>query len=123
MSAESKVEVFYNSACPVCRAGVNAQRGMENTCEIEWIDVRADQHAVRDLGVDLELVRERLYVRDAEGRTQVGADAFLALWRQTPRLRWLAKFIAFAPVASFARWVYDAFARRLYAWNRRKGRW
>jgi predicted DCC family thiol-disulfide oxidoreductase YuxK len=123
MSEKSKAKVFYNSACPVCRTGVNAQQGMMNACEIEWVDVHSDPHAVNDLGVSIEDVRERLYVRDAEGRTQVGADAFAALWRQTPGLRWLGRIAAIPLVASPARRAYDLFAQRLYAWNRRKGHW
>ena len=80
-------------------------------------------HGLRALGVDIEAVREKLHVRDADGRVQVGADAFGALWSRTRGLRWLARLLAFPRVRAFAQYAYDVFARRLYRWNRRHGRW
>jgi predicted DCC family thiol-disulfide oxidoreductase YuxK len=123
MSADAKSTVYYNSACPVCRSGIAAQQSMMSACEIAWIDVHTDPHAVDELGVALDDVRERLYVRDTDGRLQVGADAITTLWRQTPGLRWLGRFGALPLIGSLAQRLYDAFARRLYAWNRRLGRW
>ena len=123
MSGAGRTTVYYNSACPVCRSGVAAQQGAMGACEIEWIDVHANPEAVHALGVDIEAVREKLYVRDADGRVQVGADAFATLWSRTRRLRWLARILAFPRVRAFAQYAYDAFAHRLYRWNRRHGRW
>lgn len=123
MSEGGKTTVYYNSACPVCRSGVAAHQGAMAACEIEWIDVHANPEAVRALGIDIEAVREKLHVRDADGRVQVGTDAFGALWSRTRGLRWLARLLAFPRVRAFAQYAYDAFARRLYRWNRRHGRW
>ena len=123
MSDTDKTTVYYNSACPVCRSGVAAQQGAMGACEIEWIDVHANPEAVRALGIDIEAVREKLHVIGADGRVQVGADAFAALWSRTRGLRWLARLIAFPRAHALAQRAYDAFARRLYRWNRRHGRW
>lgn len=123
MSDTGKATVYYNSACPVCRSGVAAQQGAMGACEIEWIDVHANPDAVRALGIDIEAVREKLYVREADGRVHVGADAFGALWSRTRGLHWLARLLAFPRVRALAQRTYDAFARRLYRWNRRHGRW
>lgn len=122
MSDSGKTTVYYNSACPVCRSGVAAQQGAMAACEIEWIDVHANPDAVRELGIDIEAVRERLHVRDAEG-VKVGADAAAALWSHTRGLRWLAWLLANDRIRAVAQRAYDAFARRLYRWNRRHGRW
>ena len=37
----SKVSVYYNSACPVCNAGIGAQRRRMQSCnvDVEWIDI------------------------------------------------------------------------------------
>lgn len=125
MSEASKPQVFYNSACPVCKAGVDSQRADMQACgiDVEWIDVHAQPDTVTQVGASLEEVRERLYVKDEQGNIRVGADAFAELWRRTPKQRWLAR-IAQAPLLRpLSRWLYDAFARRLYRWNRRKGHW
>lgn len=122
MSDDGKVVVYYNSACPVCRSGIGLQQGAMGACEVEWIDVHAHPEAVDELGVDLEAVRERLHVRDVDG-VKIGADAAAALWSRTRGLRWLARLLALPRVRAVAQRAYDAFARRLYRWNRRNGRW
>lgn len=125
MSDTPRPQVFYNSACPVCKAGVESQRADMQACgiDVEWIDVHAQPDAVDQVGASLEDVRERLYVRDEHGNVRIGADAFSELWRRTPGQRWLAG-IAQAPLLR-PLWhrLYNVFARQLYRWNRRKGHW
>jgi predicted DCC family thiol-disulfide oxidoreductase YuxK len=123
VDAGAHATVYYNSACPVCRNGVAAQQGIMSACEVEWVDVHTDPDAVRALGLDLEAVRERLVVREADGALRIGADAFSALWVRTPGLGWLARLLMRPRLRALAQRAYDAFARRLYRWNRRKGRW
>ena len=74
-------------------------------------------------GLTLEHVRRHLYARDASGTLHRGADAFAILWKATPGRRWLGRLIALPVVRPLARASYDWFADRLYAWNRRHGRW
>lgn len=118
-----KAAVYYNSACPVCRAGIEWEEGRASSCGIEWIDVHHAPDAVADVGAGLEDVRERLHVRDAEGRVLVGADAVAFVMGTRPGQRWLARLSALPSVRSVMRWAYDAFARVLYRWNRGRGRW
>lgn len=118
-----KTKVYYNSACPVCRSGIESQQGKMSSCEIEWIDVHANPEAVKEVGAELEQVRERLYVQDAQGRIHVGADAFSKLWRDTPQQRWIGRLLALPVIRQLTQWTYNAFARCLYRWNRKKGHW
>jgi hypothetical protein len=42
-------KVYYNSACPVCSAGIKDQRRRMEACgieDIEWVDVHANPEAV-----------------------------------------------------------------------------
>jgi predicted DCC family thiol-disulfide oxidoreductase YuxK len=113
--------VYYNSACPVCDAGICYQRKQMQGQAVEFVDVHAQPDIAQELGIDLELLRERLHVRDAGGQMQVGADAFVALMAQTRGQRWLAW------LARPLRWLtvplYKLAARILYRWNRRRGSW
>ena len=47
----TKTKVYYNSACPVCDAGIAYQRRKlgDSQAEIEWIDVHADNDAVAEV--------------------------------------------------------------------------
>ena len=71
----------------------------------------------------MEFVRERLHLVDEAGRPQVGADAFIALWRATPGQLWLARLFSLPGLRQLFRCCYNIFARQLYRWNRRRGHW
>jgi len=120
-----RVKVYYNSACPVCDAGIRAQKGKLEGCdaEVDWIDVHADRAAVAEVGGNLEAVRERLHVVDETGALQVGSKAFLTLWRLTPRQGWLAAVFGAPLLRRLFDGGYNAFAALLYRWNRLKRRW
>jgi predicted DCC family thiol-disulfide oxidoreductase YuxK len=119
------VKVYYNSACPVCKAGIEGQQRRMDGCpiDVEWIDVHSDADAVREIGAEREFVRERLHVVDERGEIKIGADAFAALWNHTQGQRWLARIVHLPVLRAVARGAYNAFAAALYAWNRAKGRW
>ncbi|WP_025041287.1 thiol-disulfide oxidoreductase DCC family protein [Nitrosospira briensis] len=119
-------KVYYNSACPVCNAGIKDQRKRMEACgikDIQWIDVHAHPEAVEEIGAPLEQVRERLHVRSADGKLSVGADAFARLWSQTPGQRWLAALLRLPVFRQLTQLAYNLFARLLYRWNRAKRHW
>ncbi|MGH8175337.1 MAG: thiol-disulfide oxidoreductase DCC family protein [Steroidobacter sp.] len=120
-----RVKVYYNSACPVCNAGIRDQRRRMEACSaaIDWIDIHRDPQRVADIGASQEFVRERLHLLDENGDVQVGSDAFHALWKRTPGQRHLARFIDLPVIRTAVRWTYNAFAALLYSWNRANRRW
>jgi predicted DCC family thiol-disulfide oxidoreductase YuxK len=124
---DEKRRVYFNSACPVCNAGITSQRERMQACgtgdAVEWIDINDDPDALAARGVSLDDVRLKLYVEDAAGDLHVGADAFADLWRATPGQRWLGRLVSLPVLRTLARWAYNAFAVQLYRWNRRHGRW
>lgn len=120
----ASTKVYYNSACPVCNAGIaHEQRKLSGCAEIEWIDVHSNNDAVRDVGSDLEFVRERLHVVDGSGTLHVGSDAFAELWSRAPDQRMLARIVRAPVLRPISRGLYNAFAALLYRWNRLQGRW
>ena len=121
----AKLEVFYNSACPVCDAGIRAEKSrLERAgADAAWKDIAADNNLVCEIGADLDKVRHSLHVRNEAGELFVGADAVARLMLETPGQRWLGRFMMWPPIRPLSRWAYDRFADRLFAWNRSKGRW
>lgn len=127
MSDRDKIEVFYNSACPVCRAGMDEQRDAFDKAGVAddatFVDMTDAPDALAVDGLTLDDVRRHFYVRDRDGKLHRGAAAAAVLWRMTPRRRWLGWLISQPGMRVLARVFYDWFADRLYNWNRRKGRW
>lgn len=125
MDAEKNITatttVYYNSACPVCDAGIRDQRQRMQTCQINWVDVHTQPEAINEINIELEVVRERLHVRNANGEILVGEQALAAIWTQTKGRRWLAWLTL--RLSFFTRPMYNFVARQLYRWNRRRGHW
>jgi predicted DCC family thiol-disulfide oxidoreductase YuxK len=121
----SKVSVYYNSACPVCNAGIGAQKRRMQACnaDVEWIDIHRDPERLTEIGASQEFVRERLHVVDDAGVTHVGAEAFGALWSRTPQQKVFATLIRSPGIRVIMVWAYNRFAAGLYRWNRWRGRW
>ncbi len=119
-------KVYYNSACPVCKAGIEKQRAMMERCgveDVEWVDVHTRPEMADETPSSLEQVRERLHVRDDNGQIRIGADAFIFLWLRTPRLHWLGRIAQLPVIRQVFQLCYNAFARLLYRWNRRLKHW
>jgi predicted DCC family thiol-disulfide oxidoreductase YuxK len=123
MTDESKIKVYYNSACPVCKAGIEGQMGKESACEIQWNDVHKENELVTEVNSELEFVRERLHVVDENGNLQVGFDAFLTIWRNSPRETWKATIFGLPGVKQLSHLGYNIFAKMLYKWNKSKKHW
>ena len=118
--------VYYNSACPVCNAGIKDQRQRMEACgikDIKWVDVHNNPGAAPEVNSSLEQIRERLYIKDENGRLHIGADAFIHLWLQTPGQRWLGKLLQLPAFNLLFHIMYNSFARLLYRWNRAKKHW
>ena len=121
----AKLKVYYNSACPVCDAGIRGQRQRMAECalDIQWIDIHSRPQALEEIGARQEFVRERLHVLDEKGELRIGAEALRALWARTPGQRTLARLTGLPLVNWLSRCAYNAFAALLYAWNRANRRW
>lgn len=120
------LKVYYNSACPVCKAGIEGQRETMAKRDIrsgvEWIDIACNAQIVDALGLNIDQVRHSLHVARADTML-VGADAFVALARATPGQKWLASMFGNPLILPLSRVVYNRFADLLYWWNMRRGRW
>jgi predicted DCC family thiol-disulfide oxidoreductase YuxK len=123
MTNKSNMKVYYNSACPVCKAGIDYQMEKENLCDIQWKDVHQNNEFVSELNADLDFVRERLHVVDENGDVQIGFDAFLAIWRYSPTESWKSTLFGLPLIKPLCRVTYNLFAAALYKWNKLKNHW
>ena len=123
MSKKEPVKVYYNSACPVCKAGIESQKGKMTGCSIEWRDVDSNTQLVTGIHAEIEQVRERLHVVDERGQIHIGFDAFLVIWQHSPQEQWKAALLDLPVIKQLGRIVYNLFAACLYKWNRARKHW
>lgn len=118
-----KTEVLYNASCPICRREVDhyAKIARQDNLPIGFDDL-GDLGRRKTWGISKEEAAKRLHVRQY-GQIYGGIPAFIVLWREIPRMRWLAKVVSLPGVKQVACAVYDhALAPALYHWHLRRER-
>ena len=121
--------VFYNSACPVCNAGIEFQKHRMSACAIQWNDVHNNNEVINQLSkkgknkTSLDFIRKRLHVKDTQGDIHVGLDAFITLWQISPGEYWKASICSFPVIHGLASVFYNSFAFALFHWNKYERHW
>ncbi len=112
--------VIYNASCPICSREVE---GYRRYAEARALPLQFDDMNTADLaalGLTPEDAARRLHVvRD--GALLAGLPAFVALWGEMPRFRWLARLVSLPVVRPVAHATYERIlAPLLYAMHRRR---
>lgn len=117
--APRALTVYFDGGCALCAREIAHYRRVAPSGAIHWLDADREQ-------LPPELTREDalryLRARDAAGRWHVGAHAFVAIWLQIPRYRWLGRSLRALGLtrlldALYRRWADRRF-RRLCAQGR-----
>ena len=109
-------EVFYDGACPLCRAEIETYRRMDGMDALAWRDVSDDAFDAPDLDRDAALAR--FHARRADGALVSGAAAFLAVWRRNPRLAPAARLLDRTPFRQALELGYRVFLKIRLLWRK-----
>ena len=123
MTEQVQTKVLYNDSCPICSFEINhyAAYAKRHGLPIRFDDLNGPERA--SWGIDEDTAARRLYVL-RDGALTSGIPAFLILWQDMPRYRWLATLVGLPGIKQVASAVYDhALAPAIYRWHlRRKSR-
>ncbi len=79
-----------------------------------------DVYKRQQWGLDADTAARRLYVLH-DGTLTSGIPAFLVLWAQMPKYRWLARVVGFPGIKQIACLAYDhVLAPAIYRWHLRR---
>jgi predicted DCC family thiol-disulfide oxidoreductase YuxK len=114
--------VLYNGECPICSREIRSYEAQaERAGRPIAFDALGSEEAER-WGIGRDAAARRLHVRRG-GETLEGLDAFVALWEELPRLRWLARAVSLPGLRPLVEVIYErAAAPLLYAMDRRRRR-
>ncbi len=115
-------KVLYNADCPVCNFEIKhyADYAQKSELPIRFDDLNSD--ALSDWDLTADRAARRLYVVH-EGELTSGIPAFLILWDQMPKYRWLGRVIGLPGIKQIASLAYDyALAPLIYRWHLRRQR-
>lgn len=88
--APPRTTVYFDGACPLCRAEIGHYRRKDEDGALSFVDV-SDADAVTPDGVTRQGALERFHVRAGDGRVLSGAAAFVEVWTHVPGWRWAAR--------------------------------
>ena len=104
------ITVFYDGICGLCSKEINHYRSIAPEGLFNWQDITTSSEQLNKRGVSLAQGLKRLHATDDNGKIHIGADAFILIWRQLPRWKWLATIVALPGIRQFAHWIYAIFA-------------
>lgn len=84
-----KTTVFYDGSCALCRAEMCHYRKQDKVQALRFIDV-SDVGMPLPVGIDRAQAMKLFHVLSDAGTVLTGAPAFVEVWAQLPRWRWLA---------------------------------
>ncbi|WP_206185222.1 DUF393 domain-containing protein [Thioclava sp. F42-5] len=106
----SKATVFYDGACPLCRAEIGLYREAPGADALEFVDL-SDPGATLPDALNRDDALARFHVRTRDGRLVSGATAFAELWAQLPRWRGLARIARWPIVRTLLELAYRIFLK------------
>ena len=103
-TSPTDTRVLYNDTCPVCRFEIE---GYARRAALNKLPIRFDRiGAAAEWGLSADQAARRLHVIHY-GRLLSGIPAFIALWSEMPRWRWVSRLVALPVIHGAACWVYD----------------
>ncbi len=115
----AETRVLYNESCPICSREIKHYARLAEDGDLPLaFDGLGD--AAADWGIEAETAAKRIHVQQGD-RLLVGVPAFLAMWAEIPRYRWLAKVVGAPVIRPIVTVIYDwILAPVLYAMHKRR---
>ena len=110
------MKVYYNKSCSICRAEINLYK-KENVEKIDWIDITNNEAAESETLKDNRTLLRRLHVIN-DGKVFDGAEAFLLVWKEIPKYKFLYNFFKLPIIFQLFSIGYEIIAFFLYLKNR-----
>ncbi len=83
------IKVFYNKSCKICKAEINHYKKLCRN-NIEWIDITNNLTAQKMTSKPYEELLKKIHII-SDNKLVSGADAFLIIWKNIPRYKFLYK--------------------------------
>ena len=112
------MKVFFNNSCKICKAEIDLYK-KEQVQKIDWIDITNNSSATKETSKSSKELLRRLHVKDGE-KVLKGAEAFLEVWKNIPKYKFLYNFFRLPIIFHLFHLGYEAIAFFLYIKNRKQ---
>ncbi len=110
-----KTKVFFNNCCNLCKKEISIYKKFSKK-NLVFIKIFDDE---KSNNIPVEIRKKflrRLHVT-SNGRTFVGAEAFLEIWKQIPKFRFLYKVFKIKPLFLIIKILYEIVSFFLFLKN------
>ncbi len=112
LNEKTKISVFHDSGCPMCRTEVAVMSKLDADNSITWVDINADDDPLTAAGISYEDAMRNIHVRDSVGNLVNGVEGFMAMWERLPGYRRLVPIVNKVPgVRSCLNLFYSLFSK------------
>tara|TARA_B100001093_G_C26640290_1_gene932882 strand:- start:413 stop:763 length:351 start_codon:yes stop_codon:yes gene_type:complete len=112
------MKVYFNESCNICRAEINLYK-KQNIREIDWVDITNNIEAEKETLKDDKTLLRRLHVIK-DGKVFDGAEAFLLIWKNIPKYKFLYSIFRLPIIFQIFSLAYEVIAFFLYLKNRKQ---
>lgn len=110
------ITIFYDGKCNLCAKEINYYRNITPAKIFNWQDITQNNKQLATYGISLADSLKLLHATDRSGKLHVGVAAFILIWQELPKWRYLAKFVKLPLVRQCVDAAYKIFA----AWRFKK---
>lgn len=117
MTPEQKLTLYYDAACPLCRAEIEFLSARNRKALLAFVDINSEQYQPESVGVSCEQALAAMYGQYADGSLISGVDVFAAAYARADLkvLAWIFSRPALRPILNGS---YRFFARNRHAISR-----
>ena len=108
--------MYFNNSCKICRTEINLYK-KQNIKDIEWVDITDNETAEIETQKDAKSLLRRLHIKDGANIIE-GAEAFLLIWKNIPKYRFLYKILKKPVIFNIFSFFYEIVAFFLFLKNK-----
>jgi len=112
------MKVYFNNSCKICKAEIDLYK-KEEISEINWVDITNNKQAKIETKKNFEELLRRLHV-EKNGEIFSGAKAFLLVWKNIPKYKFLYKIFSLPIIFQIFSVGYEIIAFFLYLKNKKQ---
>ena len=109
------IKVLFNDSCPICSKEINHYKSLENN--INWLDINDLEISTKLSGKSHRELLRRLHVIKDE-KVFSGVSAFIIMWENIPKYRWIAYIISTPIIYQVSVIFYEVIALFLFYKNK-----
>ena len=112
------MKVYFNNSCKICKAEIDLYK-KEKIDDINWVDITNNNQANIETKKNSKELLRRLHV-EKNGEIFSGAKAFLLVWKNIPKYKFLYSIFSLPIIFQIFSVGYEIIAFFLYLKNKKQ---